>query len=1669
MLNFPKLAYYLYRMIYEAFNFVEGLILQSNSHLLFRAWLWLIGVTLLTINELTLSPLMNLGSGQHWWLILLFTMFMTYFWFWTVVVLLLFAPLLIGFLFWGLFLYTGIDVNPTILVDRILKITDACVRALAPFLRHVVNANVQACLWYSGRVGRVKRYYAFRIYEDETYRVVEVGDTYSCPEDPKEILAHFTHIIRKRVLTPGTLFRLACVLLMLILWLIVQAIVWARQPIIGWARYMKNLILWTLLMIAIPCNFIDTIEYAWLLVRLNLNAFITNFDYETLVYKPVSEIILAIGRMVCEPARMTNSILHTIEDFKRQNPVLRAKLVHTLRTKVVKVVRAVEDLRLPEAIRTMYRPPTKERIQETLDLLNDLGLPVNVKLVNEHVAAKRKQWQGYEHLIITGSTYMIPLRNFATYVGYELENFNSYKEPGFVHTASYTTPEAEVRSTARYFTQPKIDVELVEPEDVYSILKKRYQNSRLATVHEVLKSWVRKYAVGFGFMGPKPNKGLTRRQLESELGGYGGLVQAWEKLIQYVGDLVPIAHVFTKFESLKVSKAAAGMVRTIIGVPLSHYAASSLFSFAQNRRHDFDTGPVKCGMPLTGYWFGKLWDQHRTRDTHHAGDLTAFDSSLARGFYKVVSGVRKLGFKQHADYHKICDLIDLVYDQLMTMPLAMKNDGTVVSKVEGGATGFGNTSSDNSDSLIVAYLTAWKYITGRSSSEFWLYCTLSGQCDDHILSVTANPYGFTFEKCIEFFPKMGLSLRKEVDSDELMDMEFLAKKPLKYAEEEKRKLFKYGIVHPEILTYHNKDRLLGKIKAATLSKDSQARAKRLLSYLYLTAHHKDVYLSLVHSINKLRMGSKFQEKIKIPSYELILRKWYSPGKLSDKLDDEVASELLSSDEQEIEGETVADVVQVSPGSLVLDILLALSAFPEILSPRFQSINLARHVQRQLGRHIAWPLSLISQRNGCVGKRRLLSWYTSTTVYRFLSCPDLMPYVDTGFQGNNLVSHWVFLALRFILPSSLFGENWYVLKLLSFIDRKVSTLNFAIDGKVCYEQKVIDLHLAELACVLVAGAIGNSFTHPSHFVPRRVNLPLLSDNISYWADVGWRKIQPSGRANYDTLLGILHEDVMQCKKLVVQAPTGVGKSTAMIRAIAKSTNRRVWVIEPRHVLVTGLVDYMNSIDECTGYGALTTGREMSTADVVVYATYQSFLLNQTLTTRDIIVVDEAHLDEPLYKFAVAELLSRDNTVLLTTATPDPTWGAISGLQEVEVEALNVFQVREVELEAENLREYVNLVADIIGTLPKGVKALVFMPTLHGCSELSDKLQQDTTILSSKTPNYNKDAQIFVSTKVSDAGLTIPDVEYVITSTMDVDVSIAIESNDLMNQQHLPYNYEISASTLKQRKGRTGRTCDGTFIKVKLTKTKVRNKHSTDADLVASLAEFLHDTYIRSKLPQTALALVETIEKFISSTGGDISVGNLLNRPTVWEQETPEHRAAVDLAMLYGLPGTTPGVSLAYNAHGLAPETPCEKLSVNVPTKLSDILLDVAHSVDAEDHNSSSESVYMPNESLDDHAAESVTSSEEFYDAEEQTAEEHLSEQLPEEIAEWYNKYGPVDGKRSWSLEGPVTAEEDKFLNYKYRNIMETLKEGEDLNDKFSEFYKTYFTFERPSGVGWRQAP
>nr|QZW16103.1 RNA-dependent RNA polymerase [Phomopsis vexans fusarivirus 1] len=1096
--------------------------------------------------------------------------------------------------------------------------------------------------------------------------------------------------------------------------------------------------------------------------------------------------------------------------------VSRPGFVSLVREKLMQATIFVSDIALPHYIRGS-RPVTKAGLNESLALMKDLGWPINVKITDE--VDPIAESLGFKEWLLCGTDWKQGITNLKLYIDDDLEELRK-EAPVYVRSEEYANTGNELLSLSRYFKSPKYSFPDLDLDDVWYVMKTTFANSRLTPFNYIIRMWEKKYGLG-AFMRRSPNSKskMSRRAFIKQIGGLGPLKELWRRTFEFSTVILPVSAVSVKGEALGPSKWMKDKVRTVVGSPIGHYILSTIWNYEPNHRFNWQDTPSKPGMPINGYWLADLYHRHSRCQHHFAGDMTEFDSTVVDKVQDMVKAVRKKGFENHKDFDRICNLIDVGYDQIQHQLLNTTSTGNVYLKGSGLSTGHSATTADNSLVIFILYMLAWKELTGLGAKEFKHFNELSDYGDDHVLSyLSTKPASWNFKNIQKCMAKWGVTNNLEAEGD-LSKIPFLSKFSRKVTHLDKLNFEKFQVPVPKRIVYHDRDKLIGKMTAKVKNNDPRYRAKRLLSYMSLCAHHEDVYNSL-HKI--LTRSSTMKRALKqmgvtVPTYQKVLADWYKPdGKIvTDKYGE-------TADEAESNG-MVFHYGKVSWADSLLGFI---SIIPDLVNPAIFNFGYDRALQLQMRPYLEWAVHFLTLANGFSTQGAVNSGMRKSPYSSLI--PDIHPAIDSGNTAESyLLRHWAFMAFRL-------WTGWQPVRpWLAGLNLKISQAQFILNGQINTEYAVFDWKILDLAIIALCNLIPLS---PWLGPIMKIQLPrldLIWNMVTSWAlGLFWSNIPP----NYQDVTHVLKRMNQLNGPLLVAAPTGTGKSTSFIKHVSLSVGHfydKIIVVEPRSILVQSLVPYVKDTLNLDATGR-TMGMDFDKTRKVWYVTAQEALLHlpETVNSHNLVIMDECHVDEASY-LLLQQILNQLEDVhsIWLTATPTQLNESLAAMViPLEIAKLWQTQVRHKIASAAHveayLREYTAFCLDVIENSWNLSRILVFHPSIEGGHRLGELISRPVSYLNSGSTDSS--GRVLISTSVADAGITLPDVDIVISPNLDyVGSGVGMK----------PVLCKISNETMTQRAGRTGRTNNGIFFSLSYQGTDVPNAMDVRLDDKSMVGDWL----------------------------------------------------------------------------------------------------------------------------------------------------------------------------------------------------------------------------------------
>jgi len=1058
----------------------------------------------------------------------------------------------------------------------------------------------------------------------------------------------------------------------------------------------------------------------------------------------------------------------------------RRKIGAVFRQKIMRTVTFITAVRLPAFVRNRFRSAvTAEHLAAGRQIMIELGWPVNVDIVSEppgEVPAEAgRQWAAWK---VADTSYATGIRQMKLDINDSLKELAAIA-PAFYRTEEYRSIENELQSTSRYFQDKRVDFSVDIFNDVWDIVKPIFAGSRLTKFGDIIYLWEKKYALGFWMTDEQGRRKMSRRSYIAKV-GMPAFRELWARTFMRASEIMPVAHISVKDEALSPRKRLADVVRTITGSPITHYIGSTVFSHWPNHNFKYQDTPIKVGMPLNGYWMGRLFDRHARFQIHREGDFTAFDSTVEGPVKELIRSIRKRGFTAHQDYKGICELIDVMYDQIDKQFLGHTSTGEVYKKGSGLTTGHSSTSMDNSLALVIFYVAAWKSLTGLSAREFLHFNELSCYGDDHVLSSLATaPRSWTSANITRVMSKWGVI--NNVFDKKLSDVTFLQKHNSGVTPALARELATAGLSGVTRCIWHDKDRLVGKLTAKLKSTQPTYRATRLFSYLQLTAHHKEIYDAIAKEL-----GNPVLQKIVknnfggVPSYNDVLRKWYAATD---------STEAPAAEDPEDAWVNDGRLVTVGTPSLLDHVLQALSIIPDLLNPTLFNYGPTRALIGLLSGHLSWVPTLLREFNG-VSTFANLDATLRRTPYAWADPDIVLPQRFPDNATTLLVRHWLFMLYMHLRPAIRGAQiaQWAI--------SKCASAAFLLRAEVITDipRDFFPFDYIFVCAVLDWVRVPLDFLSGIKHVPIPDVAALIDLVVNRVLSFVWTSV-PANFSEVDALLGKL----VRGQSLLVEAPTGSGKSTAMVAHLFLSqvcSHRKLVVIEPRTMLALGLSNY---VSEAFGLftTAATTGSVFNPAASVWFMTPQSFLghLDKVDFKHSLFVIDECHLQEPLMVLLL-ELLPRWGTrVIFTSATPSQSNRA-AATYSVDIPISQVYSSRVRSETIDSDAKYLHEALVRVNALPKTSKALVIVDTPEQVDYCVSKSHHPAQGLSSKHSPVLQDVPRYFATNVVDVGVTVPGLE------------LLVSPNWVYGGRGV--KYALTDAIAKQRKGRVGRTNNGVML-------------------------------------------------------------------------------------------------------------------------------------------------------------------------------------------------------------------------------------------------------------------
>nr|UNI72644.1 MAG: polyprotein [Botrytis cinerea hypovirus 1] len=467
----------------------------------------------------------------------------------------------------------------------------------------------------------------------------------------------------------------------------------------------------------------------------------------------------------------------------------------------------------------------------------------------------------------------------------ELQEINPF-EIG-VFSLRFGTVEMAEKVTDRYFTGSFDPGQLIPEADQEEIAEAIFQNEKhlfgdtqLISPEEVWKKWHRNYSAGFPFRFNAQGR-ASRQTLIDQVGGKEKFLKCVRDYIESPEAFPTVSHAFIKDEVLPKSYIEREKIRTIIAQdPLNYYLSMAIQGDSAKRLDPSSFSAV--GISPSHGQMAALASKHLAYEHHTAMDVTAMDSTAAVDAIGVIKKLRKKGFKDHPQREAIETAVDATYDNLVASWIIDIHTGRARLKRQGLSTGHATTTPSNTEYMRVLMLYAWKKVTDRPYSEFYDCVKFSSFSDDNFWSTNLPPSVFSGEKVSEFWLKNKVQVRVEGCSDNLADISFLSKK-FSLDEKHLEEVRTITGAHAKVAIVHDMSRLLQKFSDFKKKNTLRYRWEKYAALQLNCAHYPEIHATVDKYLDtmekmllKRKSGKRFLQQHPRTSYHDVMRLMYLP-------------------------------------------------------------------------------------------------------------------------------------------------------------------------------------------------------------------------------------------------------------------------------------------------------------------------------------------------------------------------------------------------------------------------------------------------------------------------------------------------------------------------------------------------------------------------------------------------------------------------------------------------------------------------------------------------------------------------------------------------------------------------------------------------------------------------
>lgn len=457
-----------------------------------------------------------------------------------------------------------------------------------------------------------------------------------------------------------------------------------------------------------------------------------------------------------------------------------------------------------------------------------------------------------------------------------------------IFSLRFGTVEMAEKVTDRYFTGALEAGQLIPDEQQQEIAEAIFRNNRalyekaqLISPEEVWKKWHKNYSAGFPFrFNARGN--AKRQELIDAIGGREAFLNAVRSYIEHPEAFPTVSHAFIKDEVLPASYVDREKIRTIIAQdPLNYFREMAVLG-DHAKRMDPNTFSAVGVSPAHGE-MSALAEKHLPYRYHYAMDITALDSTAAVDAVETIKRLHKLGYTDHPQREAIESNIDAVLTNLQASWIIDIHSGRGRLKNQGFTTGHAATTSENTRYVEVMILKAWHDITGRPYDDFYECVRYSSFSDDGFWSTDLPPTVFSAKLMEDYWLSRGVQIRVEGQSESLGDISFLAKR-FSFDEAHLAEIRQHTTRDPKVAVVHDTTRLLQKFSDYKKKNTLAYRWEKLVALQANCAHHRDIYDKVSEYLDALesemtrrQFMRRFIKQHPRKSYHDIMVMMYEPG------------------------------------------------------------------------------------------------------------------------------------------------------------------------------------------------------------------------------------------------------------------------------------------------------------------------------------------------------------------------------------------------------------------------------------------------------------------------------------------------------------------------------------------------------------------------------------------------------------------------------------------------------------------------------------------------------------------------------------------------------------------------------------------------------------------------